>query len=122
MAGSAAGNPSREDIELLFLSIASLALRTPATKTRCLQVEHRAIASRESHQLVVGAEFDHVAALEHTDPIGMANRRKAMRNENGGRVSCRSENAVEDFSFAADIELSRWFVQQHHSGAEPHGT
>src|SRR5215831_2920281 len=122
MAGSAAGNSLGEDIELGFLSIAPLAFRAPAAKARRLQVEHRAIASRESHQLVVRSEFYDAAPFEYADPIGMADRRKAVRNEDRGCMSCRSENAVEDLGFAADVELRRGFVQKHHTSAEPHGT
>src|SRR5436309_5278779 len=39
-----------------------------------LQIEHRQVAPGERHQLVVRAELDHPAVLEHADTIGMTNR------------------------------------------------
>src|SRR5580700_11398621 len=43
-----------------------------------LQIEHRPIAPGERHELVVRAEFDHPAVLQHADTIGVANRGETM--------------------------------------------
>src|SRR4029453_18628055 len=37
-----------------------------------LQIEHRAIAAVQRHQLVVRAQFDDASVLEHADAIGVA--------------------------------------------------
>src|SRR5713226_8029461 len=43
-----------------------------------LQIEHRPVTPAERHQLVVRAELDDPAVLEHADAIGMADRGEAM--------------------------------------------
>src|SRR5260370_29177246 len=56
-----------------------------------LHVEHRPAAPRERHQLVVRAELDHPAVLEHANAIGMADRGEAMRDQDGGPMPRRGE-------------------------------
>src|SRR5438874_11579381 len=46
-----------------------------------LKIEHGPIASAERHQLVVRAELDDPAVLEHADTIRMADRGEAMRDQ-----------------------------------------
>ena len=86
-----------------------------------LQIEHGPIAPGERHQLVVGAELDDPAVFEHADPIGMANRREAMRDQDGGAMPCRGEQAIEDLRFPAHVELRGRFVQQHQTGTKLDG-
>ena len=50
-------------------------------EARRLQLEHRAVAAAVGHQLVVGAELDHPAVLDHADAVGQAHRREAVRHE-----------------------------------------
>src|SRR5712691_7676628 len=45
-----------------------------------LHVEHRPVAPAERHQLVVRAELEDPAVLEHADAISMAHRGEAMRD------------------------------------------
>src|SRR5713226_7318999 len=71
----------------------------------CLQVEHRAIPAAFGHELVVGAELDHTAVLEHADSIRQADGGEAVRDENRGAVAGGSEKAAEDLRFAPHIEL-----------------
>src|SRR5206468_1488947 len=87
-----------------------------------LKVEHRAVATALGHELVVRAELDDPAVFEHADAVGVADRRKAMRDEDGGAVTTGSQDAVEDLGLAADVELGRWFIEQHDAGAELYGT
>src|SRR5207248_8149916 len=47
----------------------------------CLQIEHRAIPAAFRHQLIVRAQFDHTAMLEHTDAIGVSDGGKARSEE-----------------------------------------
>src|SRR6185436_10087593 len=61
-----------------------------------LKVEHRPVASPERHQLLVGSELDHFSMLEHTDAVGVAHRREAVRNENRRAMSRGGEDAVEN--------------------------
>ncbi len=49
-----------------------------------LQLEHRAVAPAQGHQLVVGAELDHAAVLEHADAVRVAHGREAVRDQDGG--------------------------------------
>src|ERR1700693_2448325 len=71
-SGSIARSRSGEDVIRRALLVARdvEALR--------LQIEHRTIAPGERHQLVVRAELDHPAVLQHADTIGVANRGEAM--------------------------------------------
>src|SRR2546426_8037869 len=86
-----------------------------------LQIEHGPIAPAERHQLVVRAELDHPAVLEHADPIGVADGGKTMRDQDGGAMARRSEQAIEDFRFPAHVELRGRLVEQHDAGAERDG-
>src|SRR5262245_18861389 len=48
----------------------------------------------------------------------MENSRKTMRDEDGCAVTRSGENAVEDFCFAANIELSCRLIEQNDACAE----
>src|SRR5437870_3644891 len=61
-----------------------------------LQDEHRAVAPSLRHQLLVRAELDHPAVLEHADAVGVAHRGKTMRDEDGRAMPGGGEDAVED--------------------------
>src|SRR6266568_396479 len=63
-----------------------------------LQIEHRPVAPGERHELVVCAELDHPAMLEHADTIGMTNRGEAMRDQDGRAMPRRGEQAIENLS------------------------
>ena len=83
-----------------------------------LQIEHRPVAAAERHQLVVRAELDDAAVLEHADAIGVADGREAVRDQDRGAVPRRGEQAIEDLGFAAHVELRGRLVEQHDAGAE----
>src|SRR5947208_496295 len=105
-SGSMAAGRSGEDVigfALLFRNVEALRL----------QVKHGAVAAAERHQLVMGAELDHAAVLEHADAVGMAHGGKAMRDQNGGALARGGEQAVEDFGLAAHIELGGGLIEQH---------
>src|SRR6267143_6005825 len=76
-----------------------------------LQIEHRSIAPRERHQLVVRAEFDDPAVLQHADTIGVAHRGEAMRDQDGRAMPRRGEQAIENLRFPAHIELRGRLVE-----------
>src|SRR5881392_4218542 len=86
-----------------------------------LQAEHRPIAPGQRHQLVVCAELDDPAALEHADAIGVADGGEAVRDQDGGAMPRRGEQAIEDLRFPAHVELRGWLVEQHHAGAQRDG-
>ena len=86
-----------------------------------LQIEHRAVAAALRHQLVVRAELDDAAVLEHADAVGVAHRGEAVRDEDRRAVARGGEDAVEDLRFAAHVELRGRLVEQHDAGAELHG-
>src|SRR4051812_7461805 len=74
-------------------------------ETLRLQVEHRAVSAAERDQLVVRAELDDAAALEHADTVRMAHGRKPMRDEDRRAVARHRQQAIEDLGLAAHIEL-----------------
>src|SRR5262249_6155105 len=87
-----------------------------------LQLEHRAIAAAERHQLVVRAELDHAAVFEDADPVRVAHRREAMRDQDRGPLARFFEDAIEDLGLAADVELRGRFVEEHDARAQLHRT
>src|SRR5215471_19522703 len=101
--------------------IIGLALLLGFVEVLRLQVEHRAIAPAERHQLVVRAEFGDAAVFEHADAVGVAHGRETVRDQDGGVVPGRGEQAVEDFSLAADVELGGWLIEEHYARANPYG-
>src|SRR3989441_13079484 len=105
MAGKAGGRSSVKDIE----SGSGLAV---VAKPRRLQLEHRPITAARRHQLVVGAELDHAAVLQHADAVGVAHRREAVRDQDRGSVPRGGEDAVEDLGLAADVELGGRLVER----------
>src|SRR6266576_398827 len=114
-SGSIARSRSGEDVirRALLLARGAEALR--------LQIEHRPIPPRKRHQLVVRAELDDPAVLEHADAIGMADRRKAMRDQDGRAMPRHGEQTIENLRFAAHVELRGRLVQQHYAGAHRDG-
>src|SRR5262245_9641392 len=106
MEDKAGGKRSVEDIELRFLL-------TVFAEARRLQIEHRAVTGAGGHQLVVRAELDHFAVLEHADAVGVANGREPMRDQNGGGALRGGENAIKDLGLAAHIELGGRLVEQN---------
>src|SRR5207245_6101104 len=46
-----------------------------------LKIKHRPIAPIQRHQLVVRAELDHPAVLEHADPVGMPDGGETTRDQ-----------------------------------------
>src|SRR5438445_1645596 len=67
------------------------------------------------------AELDNLAVLQHANAVGVAHRRKPMRDENGGAVTRGRQEAIEDLRLAADVELRGRFIQQHDACAELYG-
>src|SRR5215210_5113274 len=124
MDGSAGGKPSpcatapwRELSGEDVIDGSLLVLRREALG---LEIEHRPVAAAERHQLLMGAELDHPAVLQHTDAVGMAHRREAVRDEDGRAVPGGGEDAFEDLGLAAHVELRGGLVEQHDPGAQPH--
>src|ERR1700736_1917987 len=114
-SGSIARSRSGEDV----IRRALLVVRN--VESLRLQIEHGPIAPDERHQLVVRAELDDPAVLEHADTIGMADCREAMRDQNGGAMPSRREQTIEDLRFSTHVELGSWLVEQHDARAERHG-
>jgi len=44
-----------------------------------------------------------------------------MRDQDGGGLPGRGQQAIEDLRFSADVELRRRLIEQHHAGAEADG-
>ena len=80
-------------------------------EARRLEVEHRAVAAAERHQLVVGAELDDPAVLDHADAVGAAHGREPVRDEDRRAAPRGVEQPVEDLGLAADVELGRGLVE-----------
>src|SRR5713101_8682868 len=77
-----------------------------------LHIEHCPVAPGERHQLIVRAQLDDPAVLEHADAIGMADRGEAMRDQDGGAMPRRREQAIEDLRFTAHVELRGRLIEQ----------
>src|SRR5438105_12192022 len=57
-----------------------------------LELEHRPVAAAERHQLVVRAQLDDAAALQHADAVGVAYGREPVRDEERRRAAgCRQD-------------------------------
>ena len=67
------------------------------------------------------AELDDPAALEHADAIGVADGGEAVRDQDGGAMPRRGEQAIEDLRFPAHVELCGGLVEQHDAGAQRDG-
>src|SRR4051812_9155597 len=92
--GSAGGSASRLRAAVSDKDFVAHALLVfGRVETLCLQLEHRPIAPAERHQLLVRAKLDHLPLLEHADTVGMAHRREPMRDQNGGGLARRLEDA-----------------------------
>src|SRR5438128_96331 len=114
MEDNAGGRPSVEGIEVRsFVAVAA--------KTRRLQLEHCPVAAAGCHQLLVSAELDHLAVLEHTDAIRVAHRREAVRDQNRNGMTRGGQDAIEDLGLGAYVELSGRLIEEHQAGAETHG-
>src|ERR1700684_4108987 len=113
---SAGGSGSSSDEGLIGRSL--LFCKMEALR---LQVEHGPIAAAQCHQLVVRAQLDDAAVLQHADAVSMADGGEAMRDQDGGRLPGGGQRAIEDLRFPADVELRGRFVEQHHTGAEADG-
>src|SRR5215469_8982543 len=87
----------------------------------CLQIEHRSVAPAKRHQLVVCAELNHPAMFENADAVRLPDRGESMRDEDGGAVPRRAQQAVENLRFPAHIELGRGLVEEHYASAHFHG-
>ena len=85
-----------------------------------LHVEHRAVAAAEGHQLLVAAQLDHPAVLDHADAVGQPHGREPVGHEDRRAVAGRGEDPLEDLGLAPDVELGGRLVEQHHPGSEPH--
>src|SRR6266568_1732668 len=65
-----------------------------------LQVEHLPVPAAERHQLVVRAQLDDLAPLDHADPVGMPHRGEPVRDEDRRAVPGGGEDPVEDLRLA----------------------
>src|SRR3984893_13388257 len=111
-SGSIARSRSGEDV----IRLALLVVRDGEALS--LQIEHGPIAPGQRHQLIVRAELDDPAMLEHADTIGMADRGEAMRDQDGCATPRGGEQAIEDLCFPAHVELRGRLIEQHDTGAE----
>src|ERR1700730_15562367 len=98
-SGSIAPSRSGEDV----IRRALLVVRNDESLR--LQIEPGPRAPGQRHRLVVRAELDDPAVLEHADTIGMADCREAMRDHDGRAMPRRGEQAIEDLRFPAHVEL-----------------
>src|SRR5512138_2337686 len=113
MDGSAAGRSSllAEDVMRHALLVRRLA------EALGLQVEHRAIAATERNELIMRPELDDLSVLQHADPVGQADGRESMGDQDGCTPRGLGQDALEDLRFAADVELRRRLVENHQPGA-----
>src|SRR5579871_140673 len=83
-----------------------------------LQIKHGAVTPPFGHQLLMGAELNHLALFQHADSVRMPHRGKSVGDENGGTVTAGSQDAVEDLRLSPNIQLGGRLIEQDHAGAE----
>src|SRR5262245_31358086 len=118
MGADAAASASGKDVIGLAFRVLGFG------KSLGLHLEHRPVSPIARDELVVRAQLDHPAVLEHADPIGVAHGRETVRDEDGRTAFARAElrqQTIEDLRLAADVELRRRLVEQYYAGAEPDG-
>src|SRR5215472_14444654 len=89
-------------------------------ETLRLQIKHSSVAPAKCHQLVVCAELNHASMFKHANAVGMANGRKSMRDEDSRAVPRCRQQAVENLSFPAHVELCGGLVEEHYVGTHFH--
>ena len=60
--------------------------------------------------------------FEYADAVGVADRGKPVRDQNGRALPRHCQDAIENLCFAAHVELRRRLVEQHDACAELHRT
>src|SRR5690348_7823565 len=95
----AADEPVTSDLRPSTLStLSTLPIR------RGLQVEEFGVTAALQQQLVVGAEFDDVAAFEDHDPVGEAHGGEAVRDEERRLVGGQLLHPREDLVLGLRVE------------------
>src|SRR6185503_11500664 len=79
---------------------------------------HRIVQTLLRDELVVAADLDNTAALEHVDAIGVKNRRQAMRDENRHRLAGARHVAdrLDDAFFGQRVERRGGLVENEQLG------
>ena len=70
-----------------------------------LELEHRAVAPALGHELVVRAELDDPAVLEHADAVDVSHGGEAVRHEDRRAVPGGGQHPLEDLRLAPHVEL-----------------
>jgi hypothetical protein len=81
-----------------------------------VQIEERGVAPAAAHQLEVRSLFDNLAALEHDDAIGEAERREAMSDRDGRTAFRRALERLDDQALRNGIEAGRRLVEYQDRG------
>ena len=118
-AGGRSASPGRPDLGEDVIGLTLLILG--ADESLRLQVEHRSIAAALGHQLVVRPKLHNFALFEHANAVGLADGGETVRDEDRGALPTGSQNALEDFRLAADIELRSRLIEQHDARAKLDG-
>src|SRR5918999_1485779 len=71
----------------------------------------REVAALSCEQLLVRPLLDDASLLEHDDEIGVANRREAVGDDDGGTAGQEPPQGELDLALGADVDAGRGFVE-----------
>ena len=73
------------------------------------------------HQFVVVADFDDLAAIEHHQPVGLAQRRQAVGDGDGGAAMDQVVEGFLDFLLGRGIHRRGGFVEDQDARVDQQG-
>src|SRR5215467_1442568 len=76
-----------------------------------LLVVEVAVIAIQSKEFVVRAEFDDASAVKDSDAVRVANRRNAMRDEDGRAAFHHVAQVIENFVFGLCIDAGKRIIQ-----------
>jgi hypothetical protein len=79
------------------------------------------VVAVEGQQLVVAAQFDDSAAVEHGDLVGIAHGGDAVGDEDGGGGGGVAAQAAEDALFGVGVDAGQRVVEDEDGGAAQQG-
>src|SRR5947209_6108784 len=90
--------------------------RASVTEALGLEQEQLGVAAVGGEQFGVASVLDNPAAVQDTDPIGVADRREAVGDEDRGQATGQVEEVLEERGLGADVEVRGRLVQHQDAG------
>src|SRR5437588_11332509 len=90
--------------------------RASVTEALGLEQEQLGVAAVGGEQFGVASVLDNPAAVQDTDPIGVADCREAVGDEDRGQATGQVEEVLEERGLGADVEVCGRLVQHQDAG------